>query len=1115
MENKNYINHLKALAKEYDLENISLLIGAGFSKNALIDFPSWDQLLSDMIIELYNSEFKDNSHKIIIKNPTKRILNKNFKQEKIQEIIAKVGYLEIVSLFLKKRGMREAIEIYIENRTPYADNNKFIIPYKQKTIDIDNNSLSLHEKVLEGKWEQIYTTNYDNLLEYTAKIKSKEWQEITNGYDLSFSDTKKNIIKIHGSLRSIEERSENKNFVFDNCHDHCYIITKEDYENYPVQHEAFTQLMRISLLKGVFLLIGFSGNDPNFLSWLKWIKDILVKKQKNDGEPRVKVYVITIDDKEVNSELELYYANHHISIIPLRNNYIKEEIKAKGNSPKELINNLLEYLYNSNKINTNNYTEFWKNIYRNKTSIDTDYLLNLSKEIGFKKEINYQSLYLSKINLPDKILTIDEIQLALLAISDIGSTFDLYGFKDTICNSINDLSFGYKELYSKIKNRNLVLINSKEPLDKLDKKDLLYLNETLKYAFNLDFIGLRLRLEKWNPEGIYNINKASLMSLFDVQLAKDQLLKYINNEKDTDQNKFLAIQTINFLKDWNEKNYSTVNYINQNIDSFYDIRDELLYDIITTKKKVKPFGTSSDDFVKSKIKEAIRLLNFFIDSSPQLTSKYYVNIDSSDWYQLFKELYLHYPYPCFYFSLQFNNDTILRISQDYAYADDLKLETEFFLLKSLNNLIDKNVPQKIFLSTFLMCSNLLCAVNPTKWEKKFIQIWDQYLIPIFQDNDLKNAIFTFVKAGLPQLRSTKNKIKILVDCISYREKNFNNSIDLLYYLKINKSKIDTDSNTIINNFIKKISKPFEISIAGNIYKILSLENINIVSQKINFFLTSNNTIPDNTIYACAYFLSITNNDIQALKKYIIENKSLWDTGIGEKSATLPDFIKLSRFERYINWSNDEVQAIYLKLKNELNKLLNSRYYKEDDLLFKNTYTDLLYEMSLFIKKNKTHLSKEQDLSTVVNSLKLELKNNRGFDVLNEGLVSDDQEQVYNSLSILYREIKESKIENYTYQLHLLVSRVINKRKEGLIYCFDYLDYFIKTYFVRKKIPDDLQESLILGVNQYNKDELIALNLDVPKMSKYLINLAEILLKKGSNSDGIEYWLKFKKEKRFN
>lgn len=33
--------------------------------------------------------------------------------------------------------------------------------------------------------------------------------------------------------------------------------------------------MRIAMLQGVFCLVGFSGTDPNYLAWVRWMSDIL------------------------------------------------------------------------------------------------------------------------------------------------------------------------------------------------------------------------------------------------------------------------------------------------------------------------------------------------------------------------------------------------------------------------------------------------------------------------------------------------------------------------------------------------------------------------------------------------------------------------------------------------------------------------------------------------------------------------------------------------------------------------------------------------------------------------------------------------------------------------
>ena len=55
--------------------------------------------------------------------------------------------------------------------------------------------------------------------------------------------------------------------------------------------------MRIYLLQGVFCLIGFSGDDPNFINWIEWVRDIL----ERDGKPKkfeyYNIYLLGVSDK--------------------------------------------------------------------------------------------------------------------------------------------------------------------------------------------------------------------------------------------------------------------------------------------------------------------------------------------------------------------------------------------------------------------------------------------------------------------------------------------------------------------------------------------------------------------------------------------------------------------------------------------------------------------------------------------------------------------------------------------------------------------------------------------------------------------------------------------------
>ncbi|MDI1288952.1 MAG: SIR2 family protein, partial [bacterium] len=67
------------------------------------------------------------------------------------------------------------------------------------------------------------------------------------------------IVKLHGSLPS------NGPFIF----------TEEDFRRYPRSNALFVNLAQQVLVENVLCLIGFSGDDPNFLQWSGWVRDHL------------------------------------------------------------------------------------------------------------------------------------------------------------------------------------------------------------------------------------------------------------------------------------------------------------------------------------------------------------------------------------------------------------------------------------------------------------------------------------------------------------------------------------------------------------------------------------------------------------------------------------------------------------------------------------------------------------------------------------------------------------------------------------------------------------------------------------------------------------------------
>ena len=130
---------------------MSFLIGAGFSLNVnKTEYPLWKDLLKDAIWKLFGSGVRVKQE-----------------QKVVDKALKEYGYLGIASMIVKKAGFHEAIDTYIEGKTPYlkSDGKKHVLMKNGKVLpDIVNPDCHLLLKNLNI--QNIYTFNYDNALEY-------------------------------------------------------------------------------------------------------------------------------------------------------------------------------------------------------------------------------------------------------------------------------------------------------------------------------------------------------------------------------------------------------------------------------------------------------------------------------------------------------------------------------------------------------------------------------------------------------------------------------------------------------------------------------------------------------------------------------------------------------------------------------------------------------------------------------------------------------------------------------------------------------------------------------------------------------------------------------------
>ena len=247
-------SHLDEIAERLWSFNAAAMVGSGFSQNAEPvgetheSMPNWEMLGDIFYTELHGHPPGDDAR-----------------------------YLSVLKLAEQVQAAfgRCVLDCMLQSAIP----------------DLQNKPSPLHSDLLNLPWKDIFTTNYDTLLERArSSVTSKHYQVVSTEKDL-LQAMGRRIIKLHGSFPCPP-----------------FVITEEDYRLYPANHQPFVNTVRQSLLENTLCLIGFSGNDPNFLQWIGWIRDQVGR------EASPKIYLIGVFDAMSEADRRLLNAR---KIVPV------------------------------------------------------------------------------------------------------------------------------------------------------------------------------------------------------------------------------------------------------------------------------------------------------------------------------------------------------------------------------------------------------------------------------------------------------------------------------------------------------------------------------------------------------------------------------------------------------------------------------------------------------------------------------------------------------------------------------------------------------------------------------------------------------------------------------
>lgn len=475
-----------------NIGQVAIMVGAGFSLNAnktsegASSFMLWNELVSNMKNELYP-------------------YNKNNVNSATSEALKLASEYELVF-------GRHALDEFLIKSLP--DNN--YIPG------------SIHKKLLSLPWSDIFTTNYDTLLERTTNyIYDRKYSLVVTTSDIA-SACKPRIVKLHGSFPSYRP----------------FIISEEDYRTYPSKFSPFINMVRQSIMENVLCLVGFSGDDPNFLNWIGWVKDTV-------GRNSNQIYFIGFVNQSQRRTLEAR------GIIPIDLSPKFPEDKYCGNDRYK--KSLEWFLLNLEKGKKNNIREWPK--------LETYSIKKIENKNDLPKipVVEYKYSYIDNI-----------IRSCFLR-----ENLEIETIKDVICEW-RKIRLSYPGWIICPKEKREIIIQNTEydnllyHLDKLNVYDQLSLIYELNWRYEVSLTPLTEDI------AIKIRNIIECIDPFNFKINTDgKSMTYENYElqlKNCDKNIELNINYYNLKKQWLDLAYSLLRFEREelNIDAFKLLKEKLI-----------------------------------------------------------------------------------------------------------------------------------------------------------------------------------------------------------------------------------------------------------------------------------------------------------------------------------------------------------------------------------------------------------------------------------------------------------------------------------------------------------------------------------------------------------
>ena len=997
-----------------------------------------------------------------------------------------------------------------------TDFGTFIERLKRKfsSLDLLNqpfaDNIAFHDKIED----EIARKNVE--LSSLQRQRESCYQLISSGGMLSLTDGKKNIYKLHGTIR-LGEESE---YGFDGD-SHCnYIITANDYADYPIKHEPFVDYMKISLLKGSFCIMGFSGDDPNFLSWMSWVKEVVDKNPEIKAELSQKnsarFFYIHSGDNPLSKDKRLLLKNHYIEYVELSKLF-------NGNSHKERIAQFLDHLspktshFRKIKESWNNINELLSHIQYSKEKWDVS---SLSEDIEFiysSHNINRIPIQNSLDNLNrDHILRVlhrrfntkwnlasgQELKLAFSALRDElllpSHFFKEEEYRNLLQKSQNPLFDDLAYLFQKER----ALCNRNMNYSGLPVSTFMQIWKNL-YSFN--FKGAKKLLDAWKPSNDSPIEKVRKL-MFKAILSED-VFEQISPL--TNRDLYVSVQDyINALEllPLTSRRYRTLK--DGGMSNIFDYSDEIdqiqtdcayiknvdhivnkLIEKIKGYRKPIPFGNKSQSFTfgssNPEFVASFKVLSIFFELCRPLYISNIILFSEEKWNLVCDNLYEDYPYPCLFYSLQYRSPKLITsICQKVLFCDKLKEELPRIVKSLFSALRQKECPENYRQSIMLALPILLIGVDATHWNKDFISFFNK-LKPYdletrkYDDwNYTHEDFYKLISFGLNWTSDKEFKIKVISDILDTHEKigNWENSliINALHSLReedLRSSQYIANIRQGIQWLCKNGNKPSQIYVILNLIKLIDKKTVQECLESLPTSLIESDCT---LMKAIPNYIQPNSPLISRIKGIILKSHFLWANGITNGGMSVGgSFLDITDISRKIDFTNDELLHIWNKMKLSLSQIQEKCNKRSDNesLFFVSHFDGILDEMKLFVENNSFKaISKEEydRVHDIIIKLRISVSSKTSQNI-SELLIED---HTNDAISMLVYVQPKKRFTEYQSEYILLANKIVLKQSQYLNSCMKHFSWIVETYsdMIPRVIFKPILEQILISYISYFNGE---------------------------------------------